>query len=126
MLKNYDEFIALCKRTESPAQPLNPSFKPDYNRLLHAAIGIATESGELLDALKKNMFYDRALNTTNVQEEIGDLLWYIAIALDAMGSTFEMEMDRVIRKLRVRFPDKFNSVDANCRDLEAEEKELRK
>jgi len=120
------DFIEQCKRTESPAQPLSPEFKPDFNRLLHAAIGCATESGELLDALKKFMFYGKTLNTTNVQEEIGDLLWYLAIAMDAMGTTFEAEMERVIRKLRVRYPDKFNIVDANIRDLDAEVKALEK
>lgn len=118
------DFIENCKRTESPARPLSPEFKPDFNRLLHSAIGIATESGELLDALKKRMFYNKALDHTNVVEELGDLLWYVAIGLDACGTTFEAEADRVIRKLRVRFPDKFNTVDAACRDLEAERLEL--
>jgi hypothetical protein len=33
-------------------------------------------------------------------------------------------MDRVIRKLRVRFPEKFNPVHAACRDLDAERDEL--
>lgn len=124
MMKNHDNFIEQCKRTESYAQPLGPQFKPDMNRLLHAAIGITTEAGELMDSLKKFMFYGKALDTTNVQEEFGDILWYIAIGLDAMGTTFDVEMDRVIRKLKVRYPEQFNVVDANVRDIDAERKEL--
>lgn len=125
-MKNRDEFIELCRRTESDMQPLAKQYKPDLNRLLHAAIGIATESGELLDTLKKFMFYGRALDSTNIQEELGDLLWYMAIAIDAMDSTFAEEQDRVIRKLSVRFPERFNIVDANCRNLAAEREELEK
>jgi NTP pyrophosphatase (non-canonical NTP hydrolase) len=114
-------FIALCKRTESPKQP---PIAADATRLLHAAMGMSTEAAEFLDALKKSYFYGRALDHTNLLEEIGDMLWYIAIALDVLGSDFETEMDRVIRKLRTRFPEAYNDVDANLRDLDAERKEL--
>ena len=115
-------FIEECKRTEAPATPLNADVQT--NRLLHAAIGIATESGELLDALKKTMYYGKPLDMVNVAEEIGDILWYIAIGLDACGSNFEIEMDRVIRKLRVRFPDRFSEQHAEVRDLFSERQAL--
>lgn len=117
-----DNFIEDCKRTESLLNGLLLS--GDKTRLLHAAFGLSTEAGEFLDQLKKHYFYDRALDLTNLREELGDLLWYMAIAMDALDTDFPTEMDRVIRKLRVRFPEKFNPVDANCRDLPAERKEL--
>lgn len=121
-----DDFIAQAIRSESPATPLSEIYEPGMNRLLHAAIGIATESGELLDTLKKFMFYGKGLDIVNIKEELGDLLWYIALAMDVLDTDFPTEMDRVIRKLRLRFPDKFNIVDANIRDLDAERKELEK
>lgn len=116
-----DNFIKQALRTESDNAP---NIIGDRARLLHAAMGMATESGEFMDALKKSYFYNRVLDRTNLLEEIGDILWYIAIALDVLDSDFDTEMGRVIRKLRVRFPEKFNDVDANLRDLSAERAEL--
>lgn len=115
------DFIEQAKRTESN---MTPKMTEGKWRLLHAAMGLTTEAGEFMDALKKYYFYGKALDRTNLLEELGDLLWYMAIALDELDSDFSSEMDRVIRKLRARFPDKFNALDANIRDLDAERREL--
>ena len=93
-------------------------------RLLHAGIGLATESGEFLDALKKHVFYGKALDRTNLKEEVGDLLWYCAIALDELGSSFEEVQATNIAKLKARYPNKFTMGDAENRDLKAERKIL--
>jgi len=123
-----ENFITLCRRTESPVNPLDPSLFPNstMNRLLHSGIGIATESGEFLDAMKKALFYGREVDTVNLKEELGDLLWYIAIAMDALETDFPTEIARVINKLQVQFPDKFSEHHAANRDLDAERKELEK
>lgn len=89
-------------------------------RILHAIIGISTESGELSDAAKKAMFYGRSLDRVNLIEEVGDLLWYTAIILNECNVDFEDVMERNIAKLRVRFPGKFDPERAANRDLEAE------
>jgi ribosomal protein S17E len=44
--------------------------------------------------------------------------------LDELNSTFEEEQDRVIRKLKARYPDKFTNENANNRDLITERKVL--
>jgi len=115
---NDKQFIKDAIRTESPN-----FFQPNA-RILHAAIGCVTESGELLDALKKQMFYGRELDLTNVKEEAGDLLWYLAILFDELGTDFETESNRVINKLKTRFPDKFTEQDAFERKLDEERKVL--
>lgn len=108
------EFIQDAIRTESP------NFYQPNVRVLHAAIGCVTESGELLDALKKQMFYGRNLDLTNVKEEAGDLLWYLAILFDELGTDFTTESTRVINKLKARFPNKFTEGSAFDRDLTKE------
>jgi len=45
--------------------------------LLHAVVGIAGEAGELVDAVKKEFFYNHDLDVENVIEELGDLKYYI-------------------------------------------------
>ncbi len=115
-------FTEAALRTEAPLQDTRIDL--ESMRQLHAAIGIATESGELLDAFKKAFFYGEKLDRANVLEEVGDLLWYSALLLDAMGSDFESVSATVIEKLRKRFPQKFEQVQAAIRDLKAERKIL--
>lgn len=102
------------RRTESPNCHAVPI------RIMHAAIGIGTESGEFLDAVKKAMFYGRELDKKNLKEELGDLLWYIGIAADELGTTFEALMDENIAKLKARYPDKFTQEAEQGRDYAKE------
>ena len=111
-------YIEEALRTESNIGSV--MLAEDQIRLLHAGIGMSTESGEFLDALKKHIYYGKELDRTNLKEEIGDLCWYIAIALDVLGSDFETEMKRNIDKLQHRYPEKFTSHHANNRDLSKE------
>jgi NTP pyrophosphatase (non-canonical NTP hydrolase) len=89
-------------------------------RLMHGAIGMATEVGELQDAIKKLFIYGKELDGVNVMEECGDVLWYIALALDAVDCTMEQCMARNIAKLQKRFPERFTEEQALVRDLDAE------
>lgn len=115
---NSNQFVEEALNTESPIfyQP-NP-------RILHAAMGCVTESAELMDALKKSTFYGTELDVTNIKEEAGDILWYLAILFDELGTSFDQEMERVIKKLRTRFPNKFTEFDATNRQLEEERRIL--
>jgi NTP pyrophosphatase (non-canonical NTP hydrolase) len=110
-------FTRAACRTESRSNPLGNSRD---SRLLHAAIGITTEAGEFFDPLKKYLFYGKLYDEVNLREELGDLLWYIAIACDALDTTVELEMARVLAKLQVRYPEKFSDYLAEHRNLEGE------
>lgn len=88
--------------------------------LLHAAMGIGTEAGELLDAFKRQLFYGKPLDVVNIKEEVGDLMWYVAILLRELDLDFQEILDLNIQKLRARFPDKFTEDHALNRDLETE------
>lgn len=89
-------------------------------RLLHGAMGICTEAGELQDSLKKYIFYGKGVDRLNVLEELGDLLWYIAEIANALGAPLRKIMEMNIDKLAERYPDKFTEVDALERNLDAE------
>lgn len=88
--------------------------------LLHAAMGIGTEAGEILDAFKRKLFYGKPLDVVNVKEEIGDIMWYVAILLRELDLDFEEILQLNIDKLRARFPDKFTEEKALNRDLDTE------
>ena len=89
-------------------------------RLLHAGIGLATESGEFLDALKKHVFYGKALDTVNLSEEMGDIFWYCALISDELGVDFAKVMETNIAKLKARYGDKFSEQKADHRNLQKE------
>lgn len=88
--------------------------------LLHAGIGMSTESAEFLDMLKKHMFYGKPLDKVNLKEEVADQLWYCAMALRALGADFEEVMATNIAKLKARYPVKFEVSNALDRDLDKE------
>lgn len=93
-------------------------------RVLHATMGLSTEAGELLDAMKKYIFYGKSLDIVNLQEELGDIFWYAAILADACQFTFEDTMEKNIAKLKARYPNKFTEKDAVIRNLDEERRIL--
>lgn len=93
-------------------------------RVFHAVVGIATEAGELVEAVHKQMFEHQTLDVVNVAEEIGDVNWYEAILIDAAGADWDSIRQRNIDKLKLRYPEKFEADRAINRDLDAERKLL--
>lgn len=91
----------------------------DVTRLLHGVIGIATEAGELIEALFKVM-NGRPADAVNFMEEISDVNWYEAIIADTLNFEIDDANARVIEKLKKRFPEKFTEAHAINRDLQAE------
>lgn len=54
--------------------------------LLHAAIGIGTEAGELIEALHVGKNGVSEYDTVNLIEEMGDVMWYVAVACHALAT----------------------------------------
>ena len=84
-----NEYQTLAIRTEAPPENTRiAQGMPDQHvRMTHAMIGMCTESGEIATALKRFIFYGKAIDIFNLIEECGDLLWYIAIMLSACGES---------------------------------------
>jgi NTP pyrophosphatase (non-canonical NTP hydrolase) len=93
-------------------------------RLLHAAMGLCSEAGEMIDGVKAHIIYGKELDRTNVIEELGDLLWYISLACSAIDVSLETVMEVNIAKLKRRYPNKYSDKDAVMRDLKAEREVL--
>ena len=100
---DYSEFVKSRFKID-----LNP-ITPDMSALAHASIGIATESGELLDALKKHWVYEQSFDVENAVEEIGDLLFYIEAACQTLGVTMQACKDANVDKLKKRYPDGYTN-----------------
>lgn len=88
--------------------------------IMHAALGLSSEGGEVADALKKHVFYGKELDEENIMEECGDQLWYVTLALGAIGATLEQCIAYNTTKLCKRYPDGFSEDDAVARADKAE------
>jgi NTP pyrophosphatase (non-canonical NTP hydrolase) len=71
----------------------------------NCALGIAGEAGEVVDYLKKVYFHGETLKKEKLEEELGDLLWYIANISRIYELKLTQIMQKNIDKLRVRYPD---------------------
>jgi NTP pyrophosphatase (non-canonical NTP hydrolase) len=89
-------------------------------RVLHAVIGIATESTELVEAIYHRVNSGLEIDRVNLLEELGDVNWYQAILVDALSGDWEKILDTNIAKLRARYPEKFTSEAAIDRDIDTE------
>lgn len=94
--------------------------------ILHGIIGVATESGELLQALALSIFDNEEFDIVNLKEEIGDVMWYQAILAVKGGFTLTQAQRTNIAKLAERYGDKFTAERALVRDLIAERTVLQK
>ena len=73
-----NDYQSLALRTEKP-------LPTPLERLAHAALGFITESGEITTEVKRMSIYGKPLDAerrANIAEEVGDALWYLAIAAD--------------------------------------------
>jgi NTP pyrophosphatase (non-canonical NTP hydrolase) len=86
----------------------------------HAITGIFTEGAEMADAFKRYKYYGTELDTVNLKEEIGDLLWYVQLLCASLDTTIEEAMDTNEAKLKARFGESFTEAAAVTRDLETE------
>lgn len=98
--KQFDEMtLALAKNGKDIINDLTPE-KAD---LLHMAVGVSGEAGELLDAVKKAVIYNKEMDLENIIEELGDLEFYMSKIRQIVGITREEILQRNIDKLSVRY-----------------------
>lgn len=74
----------------------------------NAALGIAGEAGEVADEVKKCMYQGHPWQPSKIIEELGDVLWYVALMADLMNVPLEYVMQANIEKLERRYPDGFS------------------
>ena len=88
--------------------------------LIHSALGLASEAGEIMEAIDKYLSGE-ALDFDNLKEEMGDAHWYLALGINALPTATPTSILAAnIAKLRARYPDKFTVEDAMNRDLDGE------
>jgi NTP pyrophosphatase (non-canonical NTP hydrolase) len=119
------EYVKKALRTESKKYGFSATGKVTP-RIEHAVYGLVTEAGELMDQIKKAKIYNKELDTFNLMEEAGDLMWYLALLSDELKVSFEEIWETNVKKLKVRYPEKYSDEKALNRDLKNERAVLEK
>ena len=80
------------------------SYHAENDPLINAALGLCGESGEFADLLKKYLYQGHDEDEERMIDELGDVLWYVSLAADALGVTMSEVMLGNIEKLKKRYP----------------------
>jgi NTP pyrophosphatase (non-canonical NTP hydrolase) len=97
---DYAKFVATLAK---PGADIIASLTPEKAHLLHMVVGISGEAGELLDAIKKHVIYSKPLDTENVLEELGDLMFYMQGIMNTLGLSFSDLKTHNMQKLYKRY-----------------------
>ena len=109
---NHAEMV---KALAKPDEDIQRSLVPGDMHLLHMAVGVAGEAGELIDAIKKYVIYRKDLDRDNVIEELGDLEFFMEGLRQGLGITREETLEANIQKLGKRYQDGYSDKAAQNR-----------
>jgi NTP pyrophosphatase (non-canonical NTP hydrolase) len=122
-----DQNVIRLRNFEGVDKKGNPQFggknsSTVLTQLDNAARGMAGDVGEVNTCVQQALEYGKLLDLVNLKEELGDVLWRIVQACNAVGFTLEEVMQANISKLAIRYPDKYTDhlADEANRNREAE------
>ncbi len=110
---NHPQLVA---RLAKLAEEIIEEMTPEKAHLWHMATGVCTEAGELLDAVKKNVCYNKPIDRENVIEELCDIEFYLECLRARLAITREEVLKHNRQKLPRRYPGgSFSNQDAQAR-----------
>lgn len=95
----------------------NSTAGPDRD-LIVVALGLTGEAGEVADVVKKLEYHGHSYSEEmfdKIIDELGDVLWYVALGADVVGVSLETIAKRNIDKLKARYPDGFDAARSKAR-----------
>jgi len=91
---NFREYQKKAKKTA-----VYPKKWP--NSLYYCVMGLAGEAGEIANKAKKH-WRDGVLDKSDLADELGDVLWYIAMTAEELGVDLQHVAERNVVKLQDR------------------------
>lgn len=121
--ETVDHHENMVRMKAKPGVDILQSLTPEKCHLWHMATGLSTESGELLDAVKKHVIYNKPLDIENVVEELGDVLFYLQGVIQHLQDTIEepclIDIFTIlmynIQKLENRYKEQYSDQEAQER-----------
>lgn len=116
-------FSDMVAALSKPGEVILRELSPADAELIHMAMGVSGEAGELLDAIKKPTIYRKPIDMENVIEELGDLEFFMERIRQMTGITREQTIQANIAKLGKRYSQgTYSNTQAQVR---ADKQELR-
>ena len=91
------------------------SLTPQAAHLWHMASALCGEAGELFDAIKKSVIYEKDLDVENVVEELGDMEFYMEGIRSSLEITRLESLAHNILKLDKRYGEEYTNQSAQER-----------
>lgn len=86
--------------------------------VIHAALGLASEAGEIAGLVQKWQGQGHDLDADAILDELGDALWFAAKLARVLDAPLSHVMARNVEKLAVRYPDGWDPVRSRDRGHE--------
>lgn len=109
-VEKLNEYQVLAQRTAN--------LTDKGTKLINAALGLCGESGEFADMVKKHNYQsnkDHVFDRIHAIKELGDIMWYIAEAAEALDTTMEDIASMNIEKLAKRYKAGFTVAESEHR-----------
>ena len=104
MNTNFKDMVAALVK---PGQDIKDSLTAEDCHNLHMIMGLSGEVGELTDALKKSIMYNKPLDRENVVEEIGDIMFYLEGLMQSLSISgqecIEANMNKLLTGEKARY-----------------------
>lgn len=88
---------------------------PEKADLIHAALLLTDEVGELVSPIKKHVIYNQELDMDNVIEELGDIEFALAMIRNRLGIHREDVLEHNVNKLNIRYAQGYSDELAKLR-----------
>lgn len=99
-INEFDWFQFQTRRTAG-------SFDSKKDAINCWALGLAGETGELVDSIKKHHYHGKPISRTHLVNEMGDVLWYLARLSDELEIPLSQVVNTNVEKLKLRYPEGF-------------------
>lgn len=76
---------------------------PTDSKIVYPLIGMVGEVGEVAEKIKRILRGDDGANLDGIEDELGDVLWYLCNLMSDLDITLDSVMSRNIAKLRSRY-----------------------
>ena len=104
------DFQKACDRTFTNIPSVNLTLQEEH--LVRQAVGLTGEAGEVANYIKKGIFHRHGIDINKIEEELGDVLWYIAEIATSLELDLGVIMQKNVEKLLVRYPSGFTIEDS--------------
>lgn len=102
---NYDKSVL---RTLKNSNHILMGLDTTKTELIHGALILSGEAGELVDLIKKHTMYSKKLDIDEVINEMGDIEYALSVLRQALEISREEVLLANIEKLEARHPSGYN------------------